>query len=190
MKELVEQILRFARAKAGHVIQLSEPLAVSDVIEEALASEATAIRAARCVVDRDVDPELPLVVGDPAALKQVVQNLISNALKYGANGSNWIGIYAAKTADADAIEIRVADHGAGIPESEKEQIFEPFFRGRRAIEHQIHGSGLGLNLAKKIVEAHGGTISVKSQPMKQTEFIVRIPVAREEDHHELAHSAG
>ena len=67
------------------------------------------------------------------------------------------------------------DHGPGIPEEEQAQIFEPFFRGRRANQEQIHGAGLGLNLVKKIVEAHGGSVRVKSAPAQGTEFIVSIP---------------
>jgi signal transduction histidine kinase len=78
------------------------------------------------------------------------------------------------------VEIRVADHGPGIPEDEQKHIFDPFFRGQRAFEDQVHGTGLGLNLVKKIVEAHGGTIRVKSEPMKGAEFIVRIPEAAAE----------
>jgi signal transduction histidine kinase len=73
------------------------------------------------------------------------------------------------------VEIRVADRGPGIPADEQAHIFEPFFRGRRALQDQIHGTGLGLNLARKIVEAHGGSIQVKSATMKGAEFIVRLP---------------
>jgi signal transduction histidine kinase len=71
----------------------------------------------------------------------------------------------------------VTDRGPGIPADEQAHIFEPFFRGRRALQDQIHGTGLGLNLAKKIVEAHGGSIQVKSTAMKGTEFMVRLPAA-------------
>jgi signal transduction histidine kinase len=75
------------------------------------------------------------------------------------------------------VEIRVSDRGPGIPANEQEQIFDPFFRGARAIEDQIHGTGLGLSLVKKIVEAHGGSVRVKSEPMKGAEFIVLLPAA-------------
>ena len=71
----------------------------------------------------------------------------------------------------------MADRGPGIPPDEQDQIFDPFFRGARAVQDQVHGTGLGLSLVKKIVEAHGGSIRVKSEPMKGTEFIVRIPAA-------------
>ena len=75
------------------------------------------------------------------------------------------------------VEIRVADRGPGISAEEQEHIFDPFFRGQRAAKDQVHGTGLGLSLAKKIVEAHGGAIRVESAPMKGAEFIVRIPGA-------------
>jgi signal transduction histidine kinase len=172
LKETVEQVLQFAGAKAGRVIQKPEPLSVETVIE-------AVINESRCVVEKRIDPGLPPILGDPVALQHALQNLIGNAAKYGTEGGNWIGVFASQTRDREqaVVEIRVADRGPGIPEDEQKHIFEPFFRGRRAVEDQIHGAGLGLNLAKKIVEAHGGSIRVKSEPMKGTEFIVRIPAA-------------
>jgi signal transduction histidine kinase len=93
-----------------------------------------------------------------------------------------------------AVEIRVADRGPGIPAEEQRHIFEPFFRGRRAVHDQVHGTGLGLSLAKKIVEAHGGSIRVRSEQGKGTEFIVRIPSMpaelQRERQNEPAHSIG
>jgi signal transduction histidine kinase len=169
---MVEQVLQFSGAKAGWVVQKPEPLSVEAVIE-------AAIQESQCVVEKNIDPGLPPILGDPVALRHALQNLIGNAAKYGMEGGNWIGVFASKTRDKEPamVEIRVADRGPGIPEDEQKHIFEPFFRGRRAVQDQIHGAGLGLNLAKKIVEAHGGSIRVKSEPMKGTEFIVRIPAA-------------
>ena len=172
LKKMVEQVLQFSGAKAGWVIQKPEPLSVEAVIE-------AAIQESQCVVEKNIDPGLPPILGDPVAIRHALQNLIGNAAKYGMEGGNWIGVFASTTRDKEPamVEIRVADRGPGIPEDEQKHIFEPFFRGRRAVQDQIHGAGLGLNLAKKIVEAHGGSIRVKSEPMKGTEFIVRIPAA-------------
>jgi len=172
LKETVEQVLQFAGAKAGWVIQEPEPLPVEAVIEAATVES-------QCVVEKRIDPGLPPILGDPVALQHALQNLIGNAAKYGMEGGNWIGVFSSQTRDKGraVVEIRVADRGPGIPQDEQKHIFEPFFRGRRAVEDQIHGAGLGLNLAKKIVEAHGGSIRVKSEPMKGTEFMVRIPAA-------------
>lgn len=177
LKELVEEVLRFGAVKAGRVIQTVEPLRIEEVIDAALQSSKTAIQAAACTVEKDIGSALPPIMGDPLALRQALENLLSNALKYGTAGNRWIGIFACEVHDGGpaAVEIRISDHGPGIPEDEQDQIFEPFFRGRRAVEGQVHGTGLGLSLVKKIVEAHGGSIQVRSEPPKGTDFIVRIP---------------
>jgi signal transduction histidine kinase len=179
LTQLVEQVLRFASANEGRVIQEPEPLSVQAVIDETVESSKAILQESQCVVEKKVDPGLPLILGDPTALKHALQNLLGNAAKYGTEGSNWIGLFASKSGDGEQamVEIRVADRGPGIPEDEQKRIFDPFFRGRRAVQDQVHGAGLGLNLVKKIVEAHGGSIRVKSEPMKGTEFIVWIPAA-------------
>ena len=193
---LVEQVLRFAGAKAGHVIRARDAAPVEDIIEEALRGCGAAVRAARegeqLMVERHIEPGLPPVFADTLALRHALQNLIENAFKYGTEGSNWVGIFAEAVGDEKtrAIEIRIADHGPGIPADEQAHIFDPFFRGRRAVQDQMHGTGLGLNLVKMIIEAHEGTIRVKSAPGEGTEFIVRIPAAAPEPDYEFSHSTG
>ena len=174
LKDLVEQVLRFAGANAGRVIRETEPLSVESVIDETI--ESSQAMVAGHDVETKIDAGLPPILGDRAALQQALQNLLSNAAKY---GSYWIGVFASKAAGNGRamVEIRVADRGPGIPEDEREHIFDPFFRGRRALEEQVHGTGLGLNLVKRIVEAHGGSVRVESEQGKGTEFIVRIPAA-------------
>ena len=140
-------------------------------------------------MDKQIEADLPPAFGDPTALKHALLNLISNAAKYGAEGG-WIGVSAKTSADAKGamLEIRVADHGPGIPSDELGHIFDPFYRGKRAVEDQIHGTGLGLSLVKRIIEAHGGTITVQSEPGKGTEFVARIPAAPVEQIDEFADS--
>jgi signal transduction histidine kinase len=182
LKDLVEQVLRFASATAGRVLQEREPVSVERAIDEAMASSQPAIQAAHCTVEQNIAGGLPTVMGDSLALRHALENLVSNAIKYGTRDENWIGISASESREhgGRAVEIRVADHGPGIPEDEQKHIFDPFFRGRRAVQDQVHGTGLGLNLAKKIVEAHGGTIRVKNGESKGAEFIIRIPAAPED----------
>ena len=180
LKDLVEQVLRFAGAEAGRLIHEPEPLSVESVIDQTMESSKAVIDDAQCVIEKTIEPGLPPIAGDPMALKHALQNLLSNAAKYGTRkGSNWIGIFASRATEhgRNMVEIRVADRGPGIPAAEQARIFDPFFRGQSAVQAQVHGTGLGLNLVKKIVEAHGGTIQVKSEPMKGAEFIVRIPEA-------------
>jgi signal transduction histidine kinase len=176
---LVEQILRYGSAKAGSVIQQRQSLEVETVIESSLrASRIPAATGPDLLVEKHIDAGLPPVLADEEALKHALQNLFDNAAQHGADG-RWVGIFAsvAKDAPSPAVEIRVADRGPGIPPQELAHIFDPFFRGRRALEDQVHGTGLGLNLVKRIVEAHGGTIRVKSEPTRGTEFIVQLPAA-------------
>jgi signal transduction histidine kinase len=175
LKELVEQVLSFSGAQAGQVTRTREPLSIGQVIDDIIESAKVELQNANFVVEKKVAPDLPPVNGDPLALKHALQNLVSNAVKYGQNGDNWLGVFAGRI-DKE-IEIRIADKGPGIPASEQKHIFDPFFRGRKALQDQIHGTGLGLNLVKKIIEAHGGTIRVQSENMKGAEFILRIPVA-------------
>ncbi len=179
LKEMVEQVLRFVGTNAGRTIRETEPVSIQAVIDRALEASKTGIEAGHFRVEQHIEPELPLITGDATALKQAIENLLSNAVKYGANGTNWIGLTASRVHDRndEGVELRVADHGPGIPADEQDLIFEPFFRGRRAISDQVHGTGLGLNLVKKIVEAHGGSIRVKSNPSHGTEFILRIPAS-------------
>jgi signal transduction histidine kinase len=188
LEALVEQVLRFAGTRAGSVIRRKEPVAVEQVIDQALRSarlETSAIQ-----VDKNVEENLPRILGDELALQHAVQNLVDNAVKYGTEQSPWIGVKARRVdgPDGAAVEVCVADKGPGIPAAEQGGIFDPFVRGKRAIQDQIHGTGLGLNLVKKIVEAHGGTIRLRSEPMQRTEFIITIPAAPEEQQNEFANS--
>ena len=171
---IVEQVLRFAGAQAGRVIQAREPVRVETLIEEALGATSRLTDEAGCIVERDLDPDLPLVSADPVALKHALINLVANATKYGFSGG-WIGIRA-RAADG-SVEIAVQDRGSGIAPKDQAHIFDAFYRGKRAIEDQIHGTGLGLNLVKRIAEAHGGTVTLKSEPGVGTEFTLRIPAA-------------
>lgn len=177
LRSLVEQILDFAGTEAGYVVKEPEPVSVETVIDEVLDSAKTLIETHNCEVEKQIEPGLPAVPGDRVGLRHALANVVSNAAKYGSKGGNWIGVFASKIEKRNQVEIRIADRGPGIPADEQEQIFEPFFRGRMAVENQVHGTGLGLNLAKKIVEAHGGSIQVKSELMKGTVFTIRLPAA-------------
>jgi signal transduction histidine kinase len=183
LNRMVEQILRFASSQAGHAIRDRQPAAIQSIVEDALASAAQQIEDAGVVVETSIEPAS--ILADASAMKHALQNLIENALKYAAE-ARWIGVSSSLT--GDAVEIRVADRGPGIPPDELAHIFDPFYRGRTAIADQIHGTGLGLSLVKKIAEAHGGTISVASEPGKGTEFTLRIPRAQQKPTHEFAHS--
>jgi signal transduction histidine kinase len=186
---MVEQVLRFASANTGLVIRQKEPASVANLLEEGLRGSSLALRGNEIEIERNIDPNLPPVQVDEQAMRHALQNLIENALKYGTDSTNWIGV-SARAAAPGQIEIRVSDRGAGIPEKERARIFEPFFRGERALSDQIHGTGLGLNLVKRIVEAHDGSIRVESELGQGSSFVITLPVAPAESIDEFAHTAG
>jgi signal transduction histidine kinase len=172
---LVEQVMQYASARAGKTIQaVKEPVAIESLVEACGAANEALLRQAGCELEVRIGPGLPLVLGDALALERAVNNLLANAAKYGADGK-WVGLFAEKA--PGGVAIHVADRGAGIPAAEQAHVFDAFFRGRRAVEDQVHGTGLGLNLVKGIVEAHGGTVTVKSAPGKGSEFEILLPAA-------------
>jgi signal transduction histidine kinase len=190
LKQLVEQVLGFASANAGRVIHEREPVSVETLIEQTLESSRAAVQQAKALIEMTIGPSLPPLLADPLALQRAIGNLVSNAAKYGTEGSNWIGISARRieVRNQVMVEIKVSDRGPGIPEDEQEHVFDPFFRGRRAMQDQVHGTGLGLNLVRRIVEAHGGSIEMKSAAMNGTEFTIRIPAMPPEHEDEFAHT--
>jgi len=190
---IVEQVLRFASAKAGRVVQERQPVSVAGLIDATLQSNKGMLEDALCEVRTHIEPGLPPVSGDSMALRHALQNLLANAAKHGGPAGQQVVELSARAvhgAKGQEIEIRVRDRGAGIPLEEQKRVFDAFFRGRKAVQDQIHGTGLGLHLVKRIVEAHGGTVSLESELGAGSTFIVRIPAAAAEHQNELAPTLG
>ncbi len=176
---LVEQILLFAAAREGRQRYNSRLLKAPEIIEAALANTATLIRTAQFEVEQDIATGLPPVMGDLSALSQCLQNLITNALKYSAE-HRWIGLRASLEEHGllgREIQISVSDRGIGIASSDLPHIFEPFYRSSSVAAAQIHGTGLGLPLAKSIAEAMKGDLTVRSVPGQGSTFTLHLPVA-------------
>ena len=135
------------------------------LIDASLEASKGAFEKSKVILEKRIAPDLPLVYADEAALRHALQNLVDNAVKYGTAASPWVGIVASELTDGNgrAVEIAVLDRGPGIPPDEQKHLFDPFFRGRRAVADQVHGTGLGLDLVKRIVEAHGGTVRVNER---------------------------
>ena len=174
---MIEQVLELASRREGTRYVL-KPVELPEVLREAIAATGADAMAARCRVQTEISPGLPPVQGDAGALRRVFQNLLVNAGKHGGAGG-WIGVFAdvAAGVTAPAVEVRVSDHGPGVPKDEQPRIFEPFFRGVDAQKRQTRGSGLGLSLVREIVEAHGGSVAVRSDSRRGATFVVRLPVA-------------
>lgn len=177
---LVNQVILFVSTQDLKERYVLEPLAVSDVVDGAVASTAELIRKAGFTLEQHVGASLPKISGDLSALSQCLQNLITNALKYADQG-RWIAIRASQEAGRDHREIRISvqDRGKGIERSDLHHIFEPFYRSRAAVAGQIHGTGLGLPIAKSLAEAMGGRISVTSEIGVGSTFTLHLPALEE-----------
>jgi signal transduction histidine kinase len=173
---MIEQILYFSAGQAGRAHYEPQPVSVQEVIGRALAGVAA--EAEGFTVEREVEADLPLVRADPAALTRCLQNLLLNAWKYGGE-SHWASVRAEKATSAGTPRVRVdvEDHGPGIDPADLPHIFEPFYRGKSARAAQIHGAGLGLSLAREIVEAMGGHLTVTSEPGHGSLFTLDLPCA-------------
>jgi signal transduction histidine kinase len=182
--ELVNQILLFASTKDRKNRYTLRPLQVSQIIDSVLDNTAELVRGAGFVIEHHIETGLPFVMGDLSALSQCLQNLIVNALKYSGE-SRWIGIRAfvhdSEERSGKEIRIIVQDRGIGIDRSEMPHIFEPFYRGAEVSAAQIHGTGLGLSLAKSIAEAMRGTLSVVSELAVGSIFTLRLPIVEKQE---------
>ncbi len=178
LSDLIEQILLFAATRQGTAHHALTAIAVPEVIGLALRNTQEFIRKDGVTVEQFIASDLQPVLGDRTALSQVLQNLITNAVKYGGP-AKWMGIraMAAEGGAAKEVEISIEDHGAGISEDEMQRIFEPFYRSPSATEAQIHGTGLGLPLARSIAEAMGGRLTVRSTQGAGRTFLLSLPVA-------------
>ncbi|HET9837786.1 MAG TPA: HAMP domain-containing sensor histidine kinase [Candidatus Angelobacter sp.] len=179
LTQLVEQVLQFAAIEQSSRKPGLGAVNLADVVEAALEGTAAAIAAAQFTVERQIEPGLPPVTAEFNGLVQSLQNLITNAVKYGGE-NRWLRIFA-RTGEAHGrareVKLTVEDHGIGISKEEIKQVFEPFYRSPAVAESGIHGTGLGLPLTRKIVEAMGGRVTAESELGKGSSFTIHLPVA-------------
>ena len=172
LQRIVEDMLLVAEIEADLLELHTEPV---DLRELALAAVEQAGRAAaekRVAITLDTDGPLPLEA-DAARLRQVLDNLLSNAIKFTPTG----GAVVLSTRDADGQRrVEVRDNGIGVPQEELGQLFSRFYRASTATRRAIPGTGLGLVIARAIVESHGGTISLESREGEGTLVTVTLPL--------------
>ncbi len=176
LTELVEQVMSFAGFESGRELRGRTEIEVADLIDAAVAGTKPLIAQNGFTLDRRVSPDLPPIKVNTAAVTRAIENLIGNAVKY-SGSRRWIGLTAeaAVTRRGREVRITVEDRGVGIPADEQRRIFEPFFRGRDVLASTVRGSGLGLSLARRVVEAHGGSIGVRSEPGQGSAFTLHLP---------------
>jgi two-component system sensor histidine kinase ResE len=172
MHRLVDGLLVLARFDAGQVAITRDPVELGPLLRGCVEKLAPQAQAAEVVLEWDA-PERLLVGGDVDRLAQVFANLLDNSVAHTPAGGK-VTVAAHRLEEEQAIEVTVTDSGEGIPAEALPRIFERFYQVDQA-RQRSRGAGLGLAIAKEIVEAHGGTITAESVVGLGSKFTVRLP---------------
>lgn len=175
LTRLIDDLLLLGRLDSGRVELRLQPVGLRAAAQEVL-DDAAALASARGVTLRNQVPPGLAIEADPERLRQVLANLVDNAIKYGRpEGSVMLSGVALP---AGGVELSVRDDGPGIPAEAKARIFERFYRVDKARSREEGGTGLGLAIVKNVVQAHGGDVRVESAPGQGTEFFITLPATR------------
>jgi two-component system sensor histidine kinase VicK len=157
---------------------MREPVEIETMLEEVVDRFSFQLQQRDISIGLHVEQGIPKVSCDPDQIDQVLDNLISNAIKYSYAGGR-IDVEA-RQRDAEYVEISVKDTGIGIPPKHLDRIFDRFYRVDKARSRNMGGTGLGLSIAREIIRAHGGTIYLESEINKGTQVVFTLPLHREE----------
>jgi len=172
MDRLIADLLESGRLDAGRTLRIEPaPLHLAPVLEQVCQEVRAAAQAKSQTLDCELHPELPEVYADRDRLAQVVSNLVGNATKFTPRGGR---IRVAAAPDDFAVRVSVSDSGPGIPREDLPRVFDPYWQARKTASL---GSGLGLKIARAIVQSHGGRMWVDSAPGAGTTFSFTVPVA-------------
>jgi two-component system phosphate regulon sensor histidine kinase PhoR len=169
---LIDDLLLLSTLDSGRMRLHLQPLPLRIAVQEVIGDFEVRARARRMVIKNAV-PEDLVAHADPGRIRQVLSNLIDNAIKYGCDeGSTVVG--GARLSDG-LIEMSVSDDGPGLLPEAQSRLFERFFRVDKARSREQGGTGLGLSIVKHVVQAHGGEVRVQSAPDEGTTFLFTLP---------------
>lgn len=176
LSALVDNILDFSRIESGRKVYAPAETDLESLVRGVVESFSLRTRHQDVAITLRPSPTpLPPLTIDGAAIEQVVANLLDNAIKYSGDSRE---VEVSVDNDGSHAIIRVTDHGVGIPSDECRRIFERFHRVSTGLVHEVRGTGLGLAIVKHVVQAHGGTVEVESEPGIGSVFSVRMPLTR------------
>ena len=172
MSELIGKLLAYTRLEQGTRRIDREELDLSGLVEDVCEEQRT-VAARNIKIECEASPDV-LVNGDVALLISLVQNLVTNAVKYGKDGGHvWVKVYS----EGSKACVSVRDDGIGIGEEDLACIWNRFYQADRSRSDESRGIGLGLSLAQQIARLHGGRITASSRPGEGSEFIFSMPEA-------------
>jgi two-component system, OmpR family, phosphate regulon sensor histidine kinase PhoR len=173
MQRLVEALISLSRIEAERYSVPTEAVALPPLLEEASGACRNMAEERGCAIEVEVEPDLPPLAGDRSQLLQLVENLISNAVRYGRPGSP---IHVRAFRDRGMVHLSVRDEGEGIPREQIPRVTERFYRVDTGRSRSIGGTGLGLAIVKHIVERHRGRLRIASRVGEGTTVHVQLPL--------------
>jgi signal transduction histidine kinase len=182
--QLITGILDISRMEAGEMRIDKQPVDLDEVVSVALSTIAPHARRKRLSLHCTVPPGLPLVLGDRDKIRQVLLNLLGNAVKFTPEGgkievSAEVGPLKREppVGNERGVRVFVRDSGIGVPAEHHKRVFDPFFQVDNSSTREYGGTGLGLSIVKRLIEAHGGQVWVDSEPGRGSTFSFTIPLA-------------
>ena len=173
MGELVSDLLTVSRIETAKLLLKKEEISLEDLIRKIIEELEPFAKASNVKVEFRAKENLPKVFADPSQIRLVIENLLDNAIRY-IKEKGRVEIKLEKIDKYCRFEIK--DTGVGIPKEDQKYIFQKFFRSENVMRYQTQGSGLGLYIAKSIVEKSGGKIGFKSQEGIGSTFWFTIPL--------------
>jgi len=174
LSRLVDDLQELSLAEAGELTLRCRPEDITGIIERAVAARHPRATAKGISLSADLPDELPRVNVDPDRISQVLRNLLENAVAHTARGG---AVSVSAEQQGDRVAVSVTDNGEGIPAEDLPNVFERFYRVDKSRTRATGGSGLGLTIARRLVEVHGGRIEAFSEPGAGSRFTFTIPVA-------------
>ncbi|MGB5944357.1 MAG: ATP-binding protein [Leeuwenhoekiella sp.] len=172
LNRLIQQLFEYSKLEAKQIVPVKEPFAITDLAHDVHENYTEMAQRKEIKLDLQFDEDLPLVYADIGLVERVIQNLMDNALKFTPRG----GTVTIKLTPVDnAVKLSIQDTGPGIPKNELTHIYERFKQVSPEQKGRGGGAGLGLAIAKKIMEIHDATLRVISQPQEGTEFYFELP---------------
>ena len=176
MLRIIEDLMSLSRIEAGRFVTPSEPVSIGKIVVSAVENARRIPGAQCCAIHLQVQDPLPEILGDHAQLMQLLDNLLSNAIRYGCDSAN-CDVRVSANAEGGVVRLAVTDNGPGIPREHLRRVTERFYRVDEARSRESGGTGLGLAIVKHIVERHKGTLDIRSTAGEGTAVTVSLPAA-------------
>lgn len=171
--QMINSLLNISRVESGRIMINPENTDLKTLFDEVINEQQKELESKDLKLDLEFAKDLPTIMVDPRMIKHVFMNLLTNAMKYSNIGGK---IEISMNIQGSVIAVAVKDHGIGIPKDQRHKIFQKFFRAHNAVQKETDGTGLGLYLAKAIVESSRGRIWFESEEGNGTTFWVTLPL--------------